>query len=647
MHRLLSQIDQPQALQAMSVRELTELAREVRDVLCHLVSERSAHFASNLGVVELCLALHSVFDFRRDRLIWDTGHQVYPHKLVTGRYPEFATIRTRGGLMGYPNPAESAYDLLMTGHAGCSLSTALGLKTGDDLLGQTERRVVAVIGDGAFSSGIVFEAMNNASELNKDLLVILNDNKMSICPRVGGMAHYLDRLRTNPLYTGLKSEVVKVLNHVPLFGDPTERFLAQMKEAVKAGLHGGMLFEDLGFRYLGPVDGHDLGLLRKYLKMVQKLEGPILLHVLTEKGHGYQPATQDPTYFHTPPALKEVAGQPDSARKTGPAYTDFARDAIRQQMLRDPRVTVLTAAMCQGNKLEPIRDEFPDRFFDTGICESHAVAFAAGQAKAGLRPIVDIYSTFLQRSFDQIFQEAALQDLPVVFMLDRAGLVGPDGPTHHGAFDLAYMRVFPNMVVMAPGDAHDLQAMFEFALRHDAPCSIRYPKATAETLPGERAPVELGRAEIVSWGRDGAILCCGALLSECLRAAGRLQEHGLDVGVVNARFVKPLDADVVQRALRECTFVVTVEEGCLAGGFGSAVLEAAIDAGWDARRLRRLGLPDRFIEHGGRGELLADVGLDAEGIAQACLALTDKVDMLNLRTDAGRAAANQPACVPS
>jgi len=328
-----------------------------------------------------------------------------------------------------------------------------------------------------------------------------------------------------------------------------------------------------------------------------------------------------------------------------PAYTDVAREAIREQMIRDQRVTVLTAAMCQGNKLEPIRNEFPDRFFDTGICESHAVAFAAGQAKAGARPIVDIYSTFLQRSFDQIFQEVALQNLPVVFMVDRAGLVGPDGPTHHGAFDLAYMRIFPNLVVMAPGDAHDLQAMLDFALRHDAPCSIRYPKATAEMLPGQRPPVELGKAEIVSWGRDGAILCCGALLSECLRAVGRLQKRGLEVGVVNARFVKPLDADVLQRALRECSFVVTVEEGCLAGGFGSAVLEAAIDAGWDARRLRRLGLPDRFIEHGGRGELLADVGLDAEGIARTCLALTGKADMLGVRADAGRETTNQPACV--
>ncbi len=635
-HRLLSQIKEPQALQAMSLSDLKELAREVREALCSLVTQRTAHFASNLGVVELCLALHSVFDFRKDRLVWDTGHQIYPHKLVTGRYEEFASLRTRGGLMGYPNPAESPYDLFMTGHAGCSLSTALGLKSGDDLLGRTDRRAVAVIGDGAFSSGIVFEAMNNAGGLKKNLLVVLNDNKMSICPRVGGMAGYLDRLRTNPFYTGLKSEIVRVLNCVPLFGDPTERFLAQMKEAVKAGLHGGMLFEDLGFRYLGPIDGHDLTMLRKYLKMVQNLEGPILLHVVTEKGHGYEPAAEDPVYFHTPPALKDLADEGNPAPSHAPAYTDVARDAIRAQMAGDPRVTVLTAAMCQGNKLEPIREEFPDRFFDTGICESHAVAFAAGQAKVGIRPIVDIYSTFLQRSFDQIFQEVALQNLPVTFMLDRAGLVGPDGPTHHGAFDLAYIRVFPNMVVMAPGDAHDLRAMLEFALHADAPCSIRYPKATAKTVPDERTPLELGRAEVLSWGRDGIVLCCGALLDECQRALAQLRQQGLDVGLVNARFVKPLDADVVERALRQGGFLLTVEEGCLLGGYGSAVLETAVDAGWDVSRLRRLGIPDRFVEHGERQALLADVGLDAAGITQACLAMARHADMLCAAPSAGK-----------
>jgi len=625
MHKLLSKIDNALVLHDMSVGELKELAAEVREVLCNLVTERTAHFASNLGVVELCLALHSVFDFRKHRLIWDTGHQVYPHKLVTGRYHEFSTIRTRGGLMGYPNPAESPYDLFMTGHAGCSVSTALGFKSGDELMGRPDRRSVAVIGDGSFASGIVFEAMNNAGGLDEDLLVILNDNKMSICPRVGGIASYLDRLRTNPFYTGLKTEVLRVLNRVPVLGDPTERFLAQLKEGIKAGLHGGMLFEDFGFRYLGPIDGHNIAVLRKYLKMVHELKGPILLHVVTEKGHGYEPAAENPVYFHTPPALKEENGQPVPQEPNGaPAYTDCARDAIHEQMTRDKRVTVLTAAMCQGNKLEPIRDEFPERFFDTGICESHAVAFAAGQAKVGMRPIVDIYSTFLQRSFDQIFQEVALQKLPVTFMMDRAGLAGPDGPTHHGAFDISYMRLFPNMTLMAPGDAHDLAAMVEFALQQNSPCSIRYPKAPAVTIDGTRAPIEMGRAETLNWGRDGAIICCGAFLSECVQAAERLRDEGADVGVINARFVKPIDRETIERAIQQCPFVVTVEEAALAGGFGSAVLEAAADAGLDARHIHRLGLPDRFVEHGGRSELLAELGLDADGIVQTCLKLAER-----------------------
>jgi 1-deoxy-D-xylulose-5-phosphate synthase len=617
MHPHLSKIDSPLVLQKMTNAQLVELAAEIREVICNLVSERSAHFASNLGVVELCLALHSVFDFRHDRLIWDTGHQIYPHKLVTGRYHEFSTIRTRGGLMGYPNPAESPFDLFMTGHAGCSLSTALGLKSGDDLLGRQDRRSVAVIGDGAFVSGIVFEAMNHAGGMEKDLLVVLNDNKMSICPRVGGLASYLDRLRTTPFYSGLKSEVTRILNRVPLLGDPTERFLAQLKEGIKAGLHGGMLFEDLGFRYLGPVDGHDIAVLRKYLKMVRELEGPILLHVVSEKGHGYQPAAEDPVYFHTPPALNGKSVETHAA-PSSESYTDVARDAIARAMQANDRVTVMTAAMCQGNKLEPVREEFPDRFFDTGISESHTVAFAAGQAKVGLRPIVDIYSTFLQRSFDQIFQEVALQNLPVAFALDRAGLTGPDGPTHHGAFDVGYLRLFPNMTVMAPGDAYDLSAMIEFSLVHDGPCSLRYPKAVAKVIEGDRQAIQWGHAEVFHWGKDGVILSFGTLLDDCLRAAEILRNEGLDVGVINARFVKPLDGDVIQRALRDCPFVVTVEEAALTAGFGSAVIELAADLGIDASHLRRLGLPDRFIEHGERAELLADLGLNAEGIARCC-----------------------------
>lgn len=619
MTKHLEKIESALDLHGMSRLELDELAGEIRDVLCGLLSIRTAHFASNLGVVELCLALHSVFDFRSDRLIWDTGHQIYPHKLVTGRYKQFSNIRTRGGLMGYPNPVESEYDLFMTGHAGCSVSTALGLKSGDDLLGHGQRKSVAVIGDGAFPSGIVFEALNNAGELANDLLIVLNDNRMSICPRVGSVARYLDRLRTNPFYTGLKNEVVRMLNHVPVLGDPAERMLAQIKEGVKAGLHGGMLFEELGIRYVGPIDGHDIGLMTKYLRMVKDQKGPVLLHVVTEKGHGYQPAAQDPVFFHTPPAFENDSGQPKIRAASGsPAFTNYARDAIARVMRDDSRITVMTAAMCQGNKLEPVREEFPDRFFDVGICESHAVAFAAGHAKVGLKPIVTIYSTFLQRSYDQIFQEVALQNLPVTFMMDRAGLAGPDGPTHHGVYDIGYMRVFPNLVVMAPADGPELERMLKFAMSSSAPVAIRYPKAAAKDLQLADPPIELGKAQVLRWGSDGAILALGGMLEMALEAADLLAQEGLEVAVINPRFVKPLDSELLERVFSQCRFVVTVEEGALMGGFGSAVLELASDRGWDTRHLRRLGIPDCFVEHGEREELLAELGLSPAGIAAKC-----------------------------
>ena len=625
MSKILPDLSSPALLREMSNAQLEQLSEEIRDALCNLLSQRPAHFASNLGVVELTLALHSVYDFSRDRVIWDTGHQIYPHKLITGRYHDFATIRTKGGLMGYPNPNESDYDLFMTGHAGCSVSTALGLRSGDDLQNEPDRHSIAVIGDGAMPSGIVFEALNNAAGMDANMLVILNDNKMSICPRVGGLASYLDRLRVNPLYSGIKQEVVNVLNKVPVLGDPTERFLAQLKEGVKAGLHGGMMFEELGFTYLGPVDGHNLPVLRKYLRMVKEIKGPVLLHVLTEKGHGFKPAASDPVFYHTPPTFDRQGDQVVIKKKSGgKAFTAHASDAILDQMKHNPAVTVLTAAMCQGNQLEAVRDEFPDRFFDVGICESHAVAFAGGQAKTGMRPIVDIYSTFLQRSYDQIFQEVCLQKLPVTFMMDRAGLTGPDGPTHHGTFDIGYMRIFPNMVMMAPGDANDVGAMLDFALKHDEACGIRYPKETAANIERELQPVTLGKSEVLTDGEDGVIVCFGSLLENCLQAARRLEEEsGLRIGVVNARFAKPIDDALLKTLIEEKPFVVTVEEGNLMGGFGTAVLEAANTMGLSTENIHRLGLPDAFVEHGERGELLADLGLDVDGIAKRCQELAE------------------------
>lgn len=621
MDKLLSTINSPDDLKRLSDKQLVELAGEMREALCRLAAARTAHFASNLGVVELTLALHTTFDFARDRLVWDTGHQVYSHKMLTGRYDEFQTMRAKGGLMGYPNPEESDFDLFMTGHAGCSVASALGLRCGDDIARPEEdRHVVAVVGDGAFSCGTIFEAMNNAGGLKKNLTVILNDNKMSICPRVGGLAESLDRLRTAQLYTGLKTEIQKLLNHMPVIGEPVERFLSQVKDALKAGLVGGMFFEDIGFRYIGPIDGHNVRQLQKYLQMVRQLQGPVLLHVVTEKGHGFQPAAEDPTSFHAPAPFQRENGSVVRLGKVAskPSYTKLARDAVLDQMRANPKVVVITAAMCQGNMLEPARKEFPDRFFDVGICESHAVAFAAGLAKAGLRPIVDIYSTFLQRSYDQIFQELALQNLPVTLLLDRSGLVGPDGPTHHGVFDLTYLRPMPNLTVMAPGDAGDIVPMIDWALHHDGPTAIRYPKMAAEAIARPTVPIELGQAEVLHGGSDGTLIACGTLLNACETAAERLAADGLDFGVVNARFLKPLDTTTILRAVRESPLVVTVEEGMLMGGFGSAVLEAASNAGLDAGHVRRLGVPDRFIEHGSRQELLADLGLDATGIARVC-----------------------------
>ena len=617
-HPMLAALEDAEPLKTFSPNQLKAVAAEIRDVLCNLLATRTAHFASNLGVVELCLALHSEFDFRKDRLIWDTGHQIYPHKLVTGRYHDFSGIRTQGGLMGYPNPNESPYDLFMTGHAGSSVSTAVGLRSGDILSGEEQRRTVAVIGDGAFPSGIVFESMNNAGDLRDDLTIVLNDNKMSICPRVGSVATYLDRLRDNPFYTGLKSEVVRLLERVPMFGDPAERFLAQTKEAVKAGFLGGMLFEELNIRYVGPIDGHDISLMRKYLAMTREMRGPVLLHVVTEKGHGYKPAAENPVYFHTPPAFQDENGKAVPQKSEGlPPFTQHARDAIRDQMAADNRVTVITAAMCQGNKLEPVREQFPKQFFDVGICESHAVAFAAGQCKAGSRPIVDIYSTFLQRSFDQIFQEVALQDLPVVFMLDRAGLTGPDGPTHHGLFDISYMRLFPNMVCMAPAYASELQLMLDFAIKHEHPTSIRYPKASALQTEHTPDPIKLGKSEILRQGVDGTIIAYGAMLENALDAA-ELLEGEMDITVINARFVKPIDGEMVRQSLSGGQFVITLEEGTQLGGFGSAFLESAAQQGLDTRSVEVLALPDDFIEHGDRSDLLDQHGLSAQAIASAC-----------------------------
>lgn len=642
MSQLLSRIDSPDDLRGLTGEQLNQLASEIRHQLCQPLLSRSAHFASNLGVVELCIALHSVFDFRKHRLIWDTGHQIYPHKLLTGRFRNFDSIRLRGGLMGYPNPVESEYDLFMTGHAGCSVSTALGLKAGDDLAGESDRRSIAVIGDGAFPSGIVYEAMNNAAGLNKDLIVILNDNQMSICPRVGGLAKTLDKARLAPSLQETKRTIEDFLRWLPVVGNSADRLWTALKDSVKRNVFGGMLFEELGFHYVGPVDGHDIASLQDYLNRVQEYKGPVLLHVLTQKGQGVECAIKDPVTFHAPPVFHFAEdGRIEIKRSSGSAaFTDVVSAAIHEQMAGDPKVSVITAAMCQGNKLQKVRDDFPDRFFDVGICESHAVAFAAGMAKAGQRPIVDIYSTFLQRSFDQIFQEVSLQNLPVTFCLDRAGFTGPDGPTHHGNFDIPYMRMFPNMVVMAPGDEFDVAPMLKFALNHDAPVSIRYPKTTPARVDRDVVPVECGQAEIYEWGTDGCLLAFGSLFGEAVEVAERLREQGYDIGVINARFAKPLDRGTIFKAVEEVPFIVTLEEGCLEGGFGSAVLEAVNAARLPSHHIYRCGIPDRFVMHAERKEQMAEVGLDADSILATVLDIMQRHEI-----SAARGTVNQEKSV--
>ena len=630
MHQILPNLRSPLQLRDLDLDELARLAEEIRVELRSILKLRSAHFGSNLGVVDLCLALHRVYDFSRDRIIWDTGHQIYPHKLITGRYAQMQTIRTKGGLMGFPNPKESPYDLFVTGHAGCSVSCALGLKAADDLSGREEQRAVAVIGDGALPSGIVFEALNNAGAMHKNLLVVLNDNRMSICPRVGSVAQYLDKTPQVDFPIGLRRRN----RGARLLPDPAVATQRSVKPY-------GTFFEDLGFRYIGPINGHDLKMLIQVLEDLKPAGGPILLHVQTEKGHGFEPAVKDPVKFHAPSRF-DVDGEEvvPLATSAPPAYTNVASQAILAAMQRDHSVVAIVAAMCEGNKLQKVRSEMPDRFFDCGICEAHAVAFAAGMAKSGSRPIVAIYSTFMQRAYDQLFQELSLQNLPVTLCLDRAGLTGPDGPTHHGAFDLAYVRSLPNFTVMAPGDAADLPLMLDMALTLPGPTSIRYPKADAERVERPVAPVEVGRAEVIRWGDDGMFVACGTLLASCVKAAERLRADGLDVGVINARFAKPLDSETILAALRRASFVVTVEEGTLEGGFASAVLEAANQAGVDARHVLRLGIPDRFIEHGDREELLADLDLTVDGLCRRALGWAEQCGIWRrdtVRTECSRA----------
>lgn len=617
MSNLLSGIKSPADLRSLSSEQTAQLAQEIRDRIIGVVSRQGGHLASNLGVVELTIALHRVFDFRHDYLLWDVGHQAYVHKILTGRQERFDTIRKAGGLSGFPNIDESAYDLFNVGHAGTAIPTAVGMARGSTLVGD-ERRVVAVVGDASIFNGVAFEGLNQAGTLKRQLLVILNDNSMGIAPTQGGMAEYLARFRVSPLYEELKKRVKRYLPQVPLVGKATFEALDHLKEGLKATVSPHQIFEQLGFVYVGPTDGHDTDHLIELLDGLKDVNHPVLLHVHTEKGRGVDFARAEPTRFHSPKPFK-VEGCRVEIQSGGTSWTSAFADALIEAAKDNPRVFGLTAAMPDGTGLNKFQQAFPDRYLDGGIAESGTVDIAAGMCKTGMRPVVAIYSTFLQRAMDQVFQEVSLQRLPVIFCMDRAGLVGGDGPVHHGFMDIAYLRAMPHMVLMAPGDGDEIIECLRLALKLNVPCGIRYPRDTvpASIHGGGRMPAwEAGRSAVLREGPDATILAYGSTCRPALDAAELLAAEGIEVRVVNARFAKPVDREMVREALTRGGPVLTAEEHSVAGGFGSAVLETAAELGLSAAHVSLLGMPrDRFIAHGSRAGQLAECGLDAAGIA--------------------------------
>ncbi len=620
---LLDNIDSPHQLRRLDEAQLGQLAEELRDRIVSVVSTNGGHLASNLGVAELTVALHYVFDFSRDRLVWDVGHQCYAHKLLTGRAGRFDTLRRQGGVSGYPNPTESQYDLFTTGHAGSAVSLAAGLARADDEQG-INARSVAVVGDASIVNGMAFEGINNAALLNRQFLIILNDNSMAIDRTHGAVAELLDRIRITHTYEDMKHSAEYLLNHIPM-GEEISRAIRDLKAGVKTAIHGAQMFESLGLAYFGPVDGHNVRSLIRILRRLGEIDRPVLLHVHTQKGRGCEYAVEDPCQFHSTSAHQIKNGRAVFAPKTRPTWTDTFADAILASGGEDDKLRIITAAMPDGTGAVKFREKYPDRCIDVGISESHAVAAAAGMAKAGLRPVVAIYSTFLQRAFDQTFHEVSLQKLPVVFCLDRAGLVGSDGPTHHGTMDISFLRVLPGFVLLSPADAAEMSAAMDFALGCDCPTAIRYPREEVPPeLPGRCPPFELGRARTIREGEDAIFLAYGAVVARAVEAAELLQEReGLDVAVINARFAKPLDAVAITGAINSARPVVVCEDHCVAGGFGSAVMELAAQRGLNTDRVRLVGVPDRYVAHAPREQQLAEVGLDAEGLAQTMKTLIE------------------------
>ncbi len=615
---LLSKISSPQDIKNMSTGELKRLAAEIRSYMIQSVSETGGHLAPNLGVVELTIALHRVLDSPRDRIVWDVGHQSYTHKMICGRLGDFCTLRQPGGMSGFPKMSESPHDVFETGHSSTSIAGALGMAVARDIRGE-DGEVVAVIGDGALTAGLAYEGLNNAGHFGTKMIVVLNDNSMSISPNVGAMSGYLSRLRSDPTYNRLKEDVNNLIDRLPSIGRTMAGSVRRVKGSLKYLLLPGMIFEELGITYLGPVDGHDIPATIEVLERARRIPGPVLVHAMTIKGKGYEPAEKRPDKFHGVGSFDLETGDGRGSSST-PSYTEVFSDALVRLAEMDDRVVAITAAMPDGTGTDEMSRRFPDRFFDVGIAEPGAVTFAAGLATRGMRPVVAIYSTFLQRGYDGIIHDVANQRLPVIFAVDRAGVVGADGDTHQGAFDVAYLRHVPRVTVAAPRNESQLGDLMYSALRWGGPVAIRYPRGSGPgvTFDGEFEFIERGTAELLRRGGDAAVLAFGHPVAEAERAAAVLSEEGREVGVVDARFAKPLDEELILRMAREVPLLVTVEEGAVSGGFGSAVLEL-LHSSLPAREIPEvvvLGLPDRFIPHGDQSAQRTEFGLDAEGIAR-------------------------------
>ena len=613
---LLDAINTPKDIKELSVSQLASLADEIREIIVRTISGTGGHLSSNLGVVELTLALHYVFDTPMDRIIWDVGHQCYTHKIITERRERFCTIRQRDGLSGFPCRTESVYDVFDTGHASNSISIATGLAEAKKKKHE-EHRVLAVIGDGSLQGGMAFEALNHAGHLRSDVIVILNDNEMSISKNVGALSAHLNRIMTGEFMSTLREDIKSTIRNLPAFGDKVYKAARYFEETVKGFVAPGLLFEELGFQYVGPVDGHNLNHLILNLSNIKRLKGPILVHVVTKKGKGYEPAEKDPARFHGISKFDVASGE--AAHNGKPTFTDVFGKTLVQLADKDERIIAVTAAMGLGTGLDEFSQRFPSRFYDIGIAEAHGVTFAAALALGGFRPFVAMYSTFLQRGFDQIIEDVCLQELPVVFAIDRSGIVGQDGPTHHGAFDMSYLRHIPNMVVTCPKDENELRHMLYSAVIYGRTISIRYPRGEGLGVPIDEDFLEipLGKWEVLKEGADVCLIGCGPVVYSCLAAAEELEkEEGIMCAVVNGRFVKPMDREMLKDMAARVKRILTLEENTAIGGFGSGVMEVLSEEGI-VMPVRTVGLPDRFLAHSPQTLLRAQTGLDKDGIKRA------------------------------